>query len=108
MMREKIENALLAMGIPLGINGFTYIADAVEIIDEKGRQISITKELYPSIAERNNTTPLNTERGIRYAFKIARSVKTDYETVNHYIGFTNCSNANSLMMLHMMLKREET
>lgn len=108
MNRAKIEDALLAMGIPAGIKGFAYIADAVEIINKRGNTISITKELYPDIAKRNNTTPLRVERAIRHAFEVARSAKADYETINHYIGFINCNNSSSLMMLHMMLKREET
>lgn len=107
MRREQIEDALLAMGVPAGIKGFTYIADAVEYIDEHGTDIGITKELYPFVAKRNHTTSLRVERAIRHAFGVARNVKADYETVNHYIGFINCSNSSSLMMLHMILKREE-
>lgn len=107
MNRAKIEDALLAMCIPVGVKGFNYIADAVELFDEKGTNISITKELYPAIAKKNNTTPSKAERAIRHAFEIARSCKGDYETVNHYIGFSNCENSSSLKQLHMMLKRDD-
>lgn len=57
MNRAKIEDALLAMGVPAGIKGFTYIVEVIEIFDERGTNISITKELYPEIAEKNDTTP---------------------------------------------------
>lgn len=107
MNREKIEDTLLAMGVPAGIKGFNYIADAMQIFDERGTDISITKELYPAIAERNNTTPSRTERAIRHAFGIVRGHKGNTEIVEKYIGFTNCNNSSSPKQLYMMLKRGE-
>lgn len=107
MNRAKIEDVLLAMGVPAGILGFNYIADAIEIFEERGTNIRITKELYPSIAEKNNTTPSKVERAIRHAFEAVRS-KGNSEAVRKYIGNINCENSSSLKQLHMMLKREET
>ena len=46
MNRAKIEDTLFAMGVPAGIKGFNYIADAMQIFDERGADIQITKELY--------------------------------------------------------------
>lgn len=108
MNRVKIEDTLLAMGVPAGIKGFTYIADAIEIFDERGTNISITKELYPAVAKKNSTTPSRVERAIRHAFTIARDCRGKYETVEHYIGFANCKNSSSLKQIHIMLKREGT
>ena len=108
MNREKIEDVLLAMGVPVGIKGFKYIVDAVEILEERGTNISITKELYPMVAEKNNTTSPRAERAIRHAFDGLRSCDGNYEMVNKYIGFINCENSNSLKQLYMMLKRDET
>lgn len=108
MNRAKIEDTLLAMGVSAGIKGFTYIADAIQIFDERGTDIQITKELYPDIAKKNSTKPSRTERAIRHAFKVARSHKGNSEVVEKYIGFTNCNNSSSLKRLHMILKREET
>lgn len=107
MNRAKIEDTLLAMGVPAGIKGFTYIADAIQIFDERGTNISITRELYPAIAERNNTTSSRAERAMRHAFGIVRSHKGNPEIVEKYIGFTNCNNSSSLKQLYMILKREE-
>ena len=106
MNRSKIEDVLLAMGVPAGIKGFNYIVDAIEIFDERGTNISITKELYPAMAKKNNTTPSRVERAIRHAFEVVRK-KGNSETVNKYIGTVNCNNSSSLKQLHMMLKREE-
>lgn len=108
MNRAKIEDVLLAIGIPAGTKGFIYIADAVEIINKRGVNIGITKELYPSVAKRNKTTWTRVERNIRHAFETARNLRSNYEIVDHYIGFSNCKNSASLKQLYMMLKREET
>lgn len=106
MNRAKIEDTLLVMGVPAGIKGFTYIADAIEIFDERGTNISMTKELYPAIAEKRNTIPSRAERAIRHAFEIARSCKGDYECVEYYIGFKNCENSSSLKMLYKRIKED--
>lgn len=106
MNRAKIEDVLLAIGVPAGILGFNYIADAVECIDEHGNEISITKHLYPTIAKKNNTAPSKVERAIRHAFEVARSRKGNYEVVEKYIGFVNCKNSSSLAMLHKRIKNE--
>lgn len=106
MNRAKIEDVLLKMGVPAGIKGFAYIADAVEYIDEHGTDISVTKWLYPDIAKMRNTTASRVERAIRHAFEVARSCKGDYEVVEKYIGFMNCTNFSSLVRLHMKLKQE--
>lgn len=56
MDRTKIEDTLLAIGIPAGIKGFNYIMDAMEIFEERGTDVQFTKDLYPSIADKRNTT----------------------------------------------------
>lgn len=106
MNRAKIEDALLAMGVPAGILGFTYIVDAIQIFDERGTDISMTKELYPAIAERNNTTPSRVERAIRHAFERVRSYGGNSDVINHYIGMDNCENSSSLKTLYIRIKQE--
>lgn len=106
MNRAKIEDALLAMGVPAGIKGFNYIADAVEIFGERGTSIGITKELYPTIAKKNGTTPSRVERAIRHAFERVRSYGGNPEVINHYIGMDNCENSSSLKTLYIRIKQE--
>lgn len=108
MNREKIENVLMEMCMPCGIKGFKYIVDAVEYIDEHGENISVTKQLYPDIAKKNDTTSSKVERAIRHAFETVRGKKEKYDVVEKYIGFENCSNFSSLIMLTKKIKREET
>lgn len=106
MNRAKIEDILLAMGVPAGIKGFNYIADAIEIFDERGTNIGITKELYPAIAKKNSATPSRAERAIRHAFERVRSYRGNPEVVNHYIGMDNCENSSSLKTLYIRIKQE--
>lgn len=107
MDRARIENALLEMGIPAGVYGFKYIIEAVLLIDtEQYRNTKIVSVLYPTIAKKCNSTSSRVERAIRHAFEIARSSKDNYDAVEHYIGFMNCQNSNSLKMLHMRIKQE--
>ena len=106
MKRAKIEDTLLSMGVPAGIKGFAYIADAIQIFDERGTNISITKELYPAIAKKNSATPSRAERAIRHAFERVRSYGGNPEIVNHYIGMDNCENSSSLKTLYIRIKQD--
>lgn len=106
MNRTKIENVLMNMGVPAGIKGFNFIADAVEYINGHKGDISVTKELYPAIAKKRSTTASRVERAIRHAFDIVRSEKGDYKIAEKYIGFMDCTNFNSLVMLHKRIKQE--
>lgn len=106
MKRETVEDVLLRIGIPAGLDGFKYIVDSMDIFEELGENIGITKVLYPEIAKRNNTKPSRTERSIRHALQVARK-KGDPGTVERYIGVINTNNSSSLMQLYMILKREK-
>lgn len=106
MNREKIENVLFEMGVPAGINGFEYIADAIEYMDEHGEHVSVTKELYPAIAKKRNTVATRVERCIRHAFDTVRDDKGDYDLVEKYIGYMNCTNSSSLVMLYKRIKQD--
>lgn len=106
MNRMKIENVLMEMGVPTGIKGFNFIADAVEYINKNGVNISVTKDLYPYIVEKRNTTPSRVERAIRHAFEVTRNGRGNYEVVEKYIGFMNCANFSSLVMLHKKIEQE--
>lgn len=106
MNRSKVEDVLFSMGIPANVKGFDYIADAMEVFEEMGYQISVTKTLYPEIAKRNNTTSSRVERAIRHALEIANSTRGDYENYEKYIGFTNTTNSAALISLYKHIKSD--
>lgn len=104
-MEKKIEDALIAMGIPASISGFDFIKEAVLILDRDGMKVKWTK-VYAEIGKKYGKAPSQAERAIRHAFEVARSVRGDYDAVNHYIGFSNTNNASSICLLYRTIKRE--
>ena len=60
------------LGIPSHIKGYQYIREAVNIIFENPSVIGgITKELYPELAKKFNTTTSRVERAIRHAIEVS-------------------------------------
>lgn len=108
-MKRKIEEVLIKIGAPCGSLGFKYITDTILLLDTDEWKNPKYMALYYFIAKKNNTTDIRVERAIRYCFKKVRD-KTqkhfDYELVDHYIGFTNCENSNSLARLYYRIKSE--
>jgi len=69
---EKISNIFITIGIPPHIMGYQYLREAVKIAVERPSVVNeITKVLYPTIAERFNSTASKVERAIRHAIEVA-------------------------------------
>ena len=69
---EKITSIFLTIGIPAHIKGYPYLREAVKMsIDDISIVNKITKELYPGIAAKFNTTSSKVERAIRHAIDVA-------------------------------------
>ncbi len=67
-----VATMLREVGIAPHIKGFTYLKDAVQMVREREELLSlITKELYPTIAKRHQTTASRVERAMRHAIKSA-------------------------------------
>ena len=105
MMKRKIEDALIAMGIPASLSGFDFIKEAVLILDKEGINVKWT-EVYAQIGEKYSKSAAQVERAIRHAFEVARGCGGDYDIVNHYIGFAATNNASSISLLYRTIKRE--
>ena len=57
-IEEKITSIFLTIGIPAHIKGYHFLREAIKMVVEDSDVINrITKELYPSIARKFNTTP---------------------------------------------------
>lgn len=48
---------------------------------------AVTKQLYPGVARRYNTTPSRVERAIRHAIEVAWD-RGDVDILNSYFGYT--------------------
>ncbi len=68
----KVTSMMHELGIPAHIKGYLYLRDAIIMVVDRVELLSkITKELYPSIAEKYVTTPSRVERAIRHAIEVA-------------------------------------
>lgn len=72
MMQDEIVDILLRAGIPASTKGFTYIHDALELMDRDSYYFSgKVCALYAKIAKQNGANSSQVERAIRYAFEEA-------------------------------------
>lgn len=71
-LQISITKILHELGIPSHIKGYQYIREAIGIIYEHPETIGgITKELYPELASRFDTTVSRVERAIRHAIEVS-------------------------------------
>ena len=86
VLDEKITNIFITVGIPAHIKGYYFLRDAVKMAVENPSIInSITKKLYPSIAQRYDTTASKVERAIRHAIEVAWN-RGKIEKINSIFG----------------------
>lgn len=86
-LEEKITNIFLTIGIPAHIKGYHFLREAIKMVVEDNDIINrITKELYPGIAKKYNTTPSKVERAIRHAIDVAWS-RGRAENINELFGY---------------------
>lgn len=68
----KVSNMLLDMGVPINTCGYKYLREAIMIgIESPIGVISITKSIYPNIAQKFSTSVESVERGMRSGLNTA-------------------------------------
>lgn len=68
----KATGIMHELGIPAHIKGYLYLREAIVMVVGRVDLLSrVTKELYPTIAEKYVTTPSRVERAIRHAIEVA-------------------------------------
>ncbi|MBR4800581.1 MAG: sporulation transcription factor Spo0A [Clostridia bacterium] len=83
---EKISNLFISVGIPAHIKGYQFLREAIKMTIESPDIInSITKRLYPGIAELYQTSPSKVERAIRHAIEVAWN-RGKIENINNVFG----------------------
>ena len=71
-LQISITKILHELGIPSHIKGYQYIREGIGIIYERPETIGgITKELYPELAGKFDTTVSRVERAIRHAIEVS-------------------------------------
>lgn len=84
---EKISTVFITMGIPAHIKGYHFLREGVKMVMENPDVINrITKELYPGIAKKFNTSASKVERAIRHAIEVAWT-RGKIENINQLFGY---------------------
>lgn len=85
-LQVSITKILHELGIPSHIKGYQYIREGVSIIFERSETIGgITKELYPELASKFDTTVSRVERAIRHAIEVSWN-RGDWELMEEIFG----------------------
>lgn len=84
----RITEILHQIGVPAHIKGYHYLRDSIIMAVEDPNIINaVTKQLYPSVARKYETTSSRVERAIRHAIEVAWD-RGDVEVLNSYFGYT--------------------
>jgi len=87
-LETKITSILHEIGVPAHIRGYHYMREAIMMAVEDLDILNyITKELYPTIAKKCNTTASRVERAIRHAIEVAWS-RGKVEIIDSMFGYT--------------------
>lgn len=87
-LETRVTAILHEIGMPAHIRGYHYMREAILMaVDDMEILNYITKELYPSIAKKCNTTPSRVERAIRHAIEVAWN-RGKVDAIDELFGYT--------------------
>ena len=85
-LRVKVSDMLHNLGVPSHIKGYQYIRDGILMMYKEPTMLKgITKEIYPELATRYQTTSSRVERAIRHAIEVSWT-RGDYRLMERYFG----------------------
>jgi two-component system response regulator (stage 0 sporulation protein A) len=88
VLDTTITSIIKEIGVPAHIKGYAFLREAIQMVytdvDLLG---SVTKVLYPDIAEKYKTTPSRVERAIRHAIEVAWN-RGNYDVISKTFGYT--------------------
>ena len=83
-----VTNMIHEIGVPAHIKGYQYLRDSIIMaVYDMDILNSITKQLYPAIAEKFHTTSSRVERAIRHAIEVAWG-RGKMDTIDALFGYT--------------------
>ncbi|MCL2592537.1 MAG: sporulation transcription factor Spo0A [Defluviitaleaceae bacterium] len=87
-LEMKITAILHEIGVPAHIRGYHYMRESIiTAVNEPEVLNYITKELYPTIAKKCNTTSSRVERAIRHAIEVAWT-RGRVDSIDSLFGYT--------------------
>ncbi len=98
-LKISITKLLHELGVPSHIKGYQYIRDSILILYNNPDIVGgITKELYPEIANRFNTSVSRVERAIRHAIEVSwnrGNIDLMEEIFGHSVDYDKAKPTNS-------------
>ena len=104
-MRKKSLNALISMGLSSSLRGFGYIADAMELYEQKGSSYTNMAALYDILANKYGVQWESVMDDISYAIDYVHKHGNGGQVVK-YFGFMPKSVGNFLAMMFGRLQEE--
>jgi two-component system response regulator (stage 0 sporulation protein A) len=87
-LEVEVTRVIHEIGVPAHVKGYQYLRDAIMLVVEEINYLgAVTKELYPTIAQKYDTTPSRVERAIRHAIELAWD-RGDVDKINKVFGYT--------------------
>ncbi|MDD6308157.1 MAG: sporulation transcription factor Spo0A [Clostridia bacterium] len=88
LIERTVTDTIHSVGIPANIKGYQYLRDAIMMSITDAELIgAVTKQLYPKVACRHNTSPSRVERAIRHAIEVA-CMRGNDEVLYRLFGYT--------------------
>ena len=87
-LEVMITKVILHIGVPAHIKGYHYLRTGIIfVIENPGLINAVTKQLYPMIAKKYETTATRVERAIRHAIEVAWD-RGNIDVLTSYFGYT--------------------
>ena len=87
-LEEVVTEMIHEIGVPAHIKGYQYLRESIILSVLKMDMLnSVTKKLYPTIAQKYHTTASRVERAIRHAIEVAWS-RGKMDTIDQLFGYT--------------------
>ena len=91
-LEREVASSLLQIGVPAHIKGYQYLRMAIMlVVEDCDRVNSLSKHIYPDVAEKYQTTTSRVEGAIRKAIEISWD-RGDVDILNSYFGYTIANN----------------
>lgn len=87
-LQLTITKLLHELGVPSHIKGYTYIKEGINLVyNDPNLSSAITKELYPIIAKKFDTTATRVERAIRHAIEVSWN-RANWKLLEEVFGYS--------------------
>ncbi|MBQ5441021.1 MAG: sporulation initiation factor Spo0A C-terminal domain-containing protein [Firmicutes bacterium] len=110
-LEKRVSILLYELSLSPSYKGYKYLKDAIMMLcEDESNYRSFTKNIYPALAKKHNTTSQNIEKNIRFAIKKIYESNTETELERHLgknpLIFTKTSNVKFVTFCAEKLRLE--